>query len=59
MRNPNGGDPDAAWVILVRAPSAGPLPGRLIIAFGPTVEAATTRAELEWHEIWRQYGRSH
>jgi len=59
MRNPNGDDPTAAWVILVRAPAPGPLPERLIIAFGPTVEEATAEARQEWQELWRAYGRPH
>jgi len=59
MRNPNGDDPAAAWVILVRAPAPGPLPGRLIIAFGATVEEATAGAEREWRDLWRGYGRPH
>lgn len=57
LRNPNDPDGTKSWVVIVRAPGVGPQTGKLIVAFGASLEEATAAAEERWDEIWRSFGR--
>lgn len=57
LRNPNDLDGTQSWVVIVRAPGAGPQNGKLIVAFGSSLEEAAEAAEERWDEIWRAFGR--
>ena len=45
-------DADNTWVAVVRTPSAGPKVGRIILAFGESLDAAAGAAEAQWDQIW-------
>ena len=48
-----------AWVAVVRTPQDGARRGKLIIALGESMEAATTAAEGQWQQLWERHGASH
>ena len=45
-----------AWVAVVRTPAAQGGAGKIILAFGDTLSAATSAAEHEWHDLWQTFG---
>ena len=45
-------DAENTWVAVVRTPAAGPKVGRIILAFGESLEAAAGAAEAQWDQIW-------
>ena len=49
---------DNAWVAVVRTPSAPGRAGKIIMAFGETLETAAIAAESEWDKIWGGLGRA-
>lgn len=59
LRNPNDADGSKAWVVIVRTPGLGPRSGKLIVAFGDSLEDATAAAEERWQEIWETFGPLH
>ena len=50
--NKKADEPDNAWVAVVRTPGAVGQAGKLILAFGETLEEATGAAEAQWDTIW-------
>ncbi len=50
--------PDA-WVAIVRVPGTGARKGKLIIALGGSAEEATTAAEGQWQELWKDISKLH
>jgi hypothetical protein len=50
--------PDA-WVAVVRFPGSGAKKGKLIVALGGTAEEATTAAEGQWQELWKDISKLH
>jgi len=50
--------PDA-WVAVVRFPGSGAKKSKLIIALGGTAEEATTAAEGQWQELWKDISKLH
>ncbi len=57
--NKKSEEPDNAWVAVVRTPHAGGKPGKLILAFGETLENAAGAAEAQWDEIWSDLSLVH
>jgi hypothetical protein len=45
-------DLENTWVAVVRTPAAGPKAGRIILAFGESMEEAAGAAEAQWDQIW-------
>ncbi len=45
-------DHENSWVAVVRTPAAGPKAGRIILAFGESLEEAAGAAEAQWEQIW-------
>jgi hypothetical protein len=56
LRNAGATDMMDAWISLVRVPAGTGGTGTLIVAFGATMEDATTAAEERWHALWRAAG---
>ncbi len=50
--------PDA-WVAVVRVPGTGARRGKLIVALGGSAEEATTAAEGQWQELWKDISKLH
>ncbi len=50
--------PDA-WVAVVRVPGTGARKGKLIVALGGSAEEATTAAEGQWQELWKDISKLH
>ncbi len=50
--------PDA-WVAVVRVPGTGAGKGKLIVALGGSAEEATTAAEGQWQELWKDISKLH
>ncbi|MFB3117512.1 MAG: hypothetical protein ACE1ZP_01995 [Myxococcota bacterium] len=50
--------PDA-WVAVVRVPGTGARTGKLIVALGGSAEEATTAAEEQWQELWKDLSKLH
>jgi hypothetical protein len=50
--------PDA-WVAVVRFPGSGAKKSKLIVALGGTAEEATTAAEGQWQELWKDISKLH
>jgi hypothetical protein len=50
--------PDA-WVAVVRVPGAGARKGKLIVSLGGSAEEATTAAEGQWQELWKDISKLH
>jgi hypothetical protein len=48
-----------AWVAVVRTPPAGGRSGRIILAFGESLERATHAAEKEWEKQWATLSNLH
>ncbi len=50
--NRHDGDEDNTWVAVVRTPPAPGNLGKIIMAFGPSVEEAACAAEEQWQQEW-------
>jgi hypothetical protein len=50
--------PDA-WVAVVWVPGTGARKGKLIVALGGSAEEATTAAEEQWQELWKDLSKLH
>ena len=50
--------PDA-WVAVVQVPGASARKGKLIVALGGSAEEATTAAEGQWQELWKDISKLH
>jgi hypothetical protein len=50
--------PDA-WVAVVRVPSTGARKAKLIVSLGGSAEEATTAAEGQWQELWKDISKLH
>ncbi len=50
--------PDA-WVAVVRVPGTGARKSKLIVALGGSAEEATTAAEGQWQELWKNISKLH
>ena len=48
-----------AWVAVVRVPGAGARKAKLIVALGGSAEEATTAAEGQWQELWKDISTLH
>ena len=48
-----------AWVAVVRVPGTGARKGKLIVALGGSAEEATTAAEGQWQELWKDISKLH
>ncbi len=48
-----------AWVAVVRTPGINGQNGKIILAFGETLEIATSAAEREWQQVWERISRVH
>ncbi len=57
--NKESEDAENAWVAVVRTPAAGGKAGKIILAFGETLEDATCAAEAQWDEIWGDLSQVH
>jgi hypothetical protein len=50
---------DNAWVAVVRTPDVNGLSGKIILAFGDSLEVAASVAEKEWRLMWDKISRVH
>jgi len=50
--------PDA-WVAVVQVPGTNARKGKLIVALGGSAEEATTTAEGQWQELWKDISKLH
>ena len=59
FHNPKKPDTESAWVAVVRTPRSGSRAGKIIMAFGETLECAAIAAEDQWQEIWGGLSSQH
>lgn len=57
--NRNGTDSDNAWVAVVRTPAANGKTGKIILAFGESIQEAAGAAESEWNTLWSSLSAQH
>lgn len=57
--NRNQADDENAYVAVVRTPSANGQVGKIILAFGETVQEAAGAAEAQWESLWRELSSNH
>ena len=57
--NRNQADDENAYVAVVRTPGANGQVGKIILAFGETVQEAAGAAEQQWDSLWRELSSSH
>lgn len=57
--NRNGADGENAWVAVVRTPSANGKVGKIILAFGESIQEAAGAAEEEWNALWSRISAEH
>ncbi|MCG8589964.1 MAG: hypothetical protein MJE66_11805 [Proteobacteria bacterium] len=50
--NPSEPEGPNAWVAVVRAPAVRGRRGKLILAFGKSLEQAASHAESQYQELW-------
>jgi len=50
--NRNDADGENAWVAVVRTPAANGKTGKIILAFGESIQEAAGAAEQEWNTLW-------
>jgi hypothetical protein len=50
--NRNDADGDNAWVAVVHTPAANGKTGKIILAFGESIQEAAGAAESEWNTLW-------
>ena len=51
--------PETAWVAVVRTPPSNGRVGKIILAFGDSLEGATIAAEEQWQDIWGRLSETH
>ena len=56
-RQDNNGE--NAWVAVVRTPAANGNVGKIILAFGETIQEAAGAAEEEWTTLWNGLSATH
>jgi len=57
--NRNDADGDNAWVAVVRTPAANGRTGKIILAFGESIQEAAGAAESEWNALWSSLSVQH
>ena len=57
--NRNGADSGNAWVAVVRTPAANGRTGKIILAFGESIQEAAGAAESEWNTLWSNLSAQH
>ncbi len=57
--NRNDADGDNAWVAVVRTPAASGKTGKIILAFGESIQEAAGAAEEEWNALWTSMSATH
>jgi hypothetical protein len=50
---------DNAWVAVVRTPAANGNVGKIILAFGESIQDAAGAAEEEWNALWSGLSATH
>jgi hypothetical protein len=58
-QTPKRPDKPDAWVAVVRVPSAGVRPSKLIIALGESLLEAADAAEEQWQTLWDELSTMH
>ncbi len=56
-RQDNSGE--NAWVAVVRTPGANGKVGKIILAFGESIQEAAGAAEEEWNTLWSGISATH
>ena len=62
FHNKHQTDHDNAWVAVVRTPTLNGRNGRngrIILAFGESLEVAASAAEKEWQQMWQKISLVH
>ncbi len=59
FHNKRSDDVENAWVAVVRTPPSNGKTGKIILAFGESMEDATCAAEAQWDEIWGDLSSVH
>jgi hypothetical protein len=57
--NRHQGYDEDTWVAVVQTPAAPGSIGKVIMAFGETVEEAACAAEAQWHQVWGELSTIH
>ena len=57
--NRNDADGENAWVAVVRTPAANGRTGKIILAFGESIQEAAGAAESEWNALWSSLSVQH
>lgn len=57
--NRNQADDENAFVAVVRTPSANGSVGKIILAFGESIQEAAGAAEEQWNSLWSNLSSSH
>lgn len=57
--NRNHGDDENAFVAVVNTPAAIGQVGKVILAFGETIQEAAGVAEEEWNNLWSTLSANH
>ena len=57
--NRNDADGENAWVAVVRTPAANGRTGKIILAFGESIQEAAGAAESEWNTLWSNMSAQH
>lgn len=57
--NRNQADDENAFVAVVHTPSANGRVGKIILAFGESVQEAAGAAEEQWNSLWQDLSSSH
>ncbi|MDP6979759.1 MAG: hypothetical protein QF570_14325 [Myxococcota bacterium] len=57
--NRNDADGENAWVAVVHTPPANGRTGKIILAFGESIQEAATAAEEEWTSVWSSMSATH
>ena len=58
-RNPREDGVQHAWVAMVRTPPTQGRSGKIILAFGNSLEGAAVAAEAQWQQIWSHISQTH
>ena len=59
FHNKHQTDHNNAWVAVVRTPTLNGRNGRIILAFGQSLEVAARAAEKEWQQMWQKISLVH
>ena len=57
--NRNNADGENTWVAVVRTPAGNGTTGKIILAFGETIQEAASAAESEWNVLWSSLSVQH